>query len=59
MRDSSIDDVVSWLVYGAKTSGHHGLKDASDELLKKVIGEIMKDGDKFKEEAMNNFPLKE
>ena len=59
MRDSSIEEVVSWLVYGAKTGGHHGLKDVSDETLKKVIEEIMKDGDKFKKEAMINFPLKE
>ena len=59
LRDSNIEEVISWLVYGAKRIGHYGLKDATDETLKKVIEEIMKDGDTFKEEAVTNFPLKE
>ena len=57
IRKKSLKDVIKGMVEYNRNSGLHGMKNASDKLVQKVVQNVMKNKQEFLDIALKNFPL--
>ena len=58
LQKEKIEDVVKWMLEGARSMGLYNLTGAEDKTIQKCVDEIMKDGEEFRKTALKNFPVK-